>query len=129
MLRATRRDQEEAIRREREMKIPCFNADRYLYTKPNTEFPGYNGPVRYAFPPRTRYQKRVRNEANDKVTYQYTRRFNEKIIERCECFHFLYCEISRLNINVVRAWNVPLRGNADHTGTLNWLYGLPGTVD
>jgi hypothetical protein len=80
----TRQDVNEARRRETALGIPTFDADRHLYSQIAMGYPGYPDPVPYLHPPQTRYQKRVRSEAGDEVTHHYTRRFNEKIIERYE---------------------------------------------
>ena len=80
----------EVRRRETELGIPSFDADRRLYAFSASGYPGYPDPVPYCHPPQTRYQKRVRGEAGDKVTHQYTRRFNEKILER---YGFLFLSL------------------------------------
>ena len=88
----------EVRRRETELGIPSFDADRRLYAFSASGYPGYPDPVPYLCPPQTRYQQRVRGEAGDKVTHQYTRRFNEKIIERYE---FLFLSLVQVVLSVI----------------------------
>ncbi|RDX56375.1 S-adenosyl-L-methionine-dependent methyltransferase [Lentinus brumalis] len=44
--------------------------------------PGFNKPHDYLYPPLTRYQMWLRGEGGDKVTYHYTLRYQDKVIER-----------------------------------------------
>ncbi|OBZ65761.1 Acetolactate synthase, mitochondrial [Grifola frondosa] len=47
-----------------------------------SEFPGFTDPAEYAHPPLNRYQKWIRADAGEKVSYQYTRRFAPNVVER-----------------------------------------------
>ncbi|KAL6300510.1 S-adenosyl-L-methionine-dependent methyltransferase [Sparassis latifolia] len=73
----TARDMEEAGIRMAD-GIPRFDA----ITSPEPVFPGFTTPVPYPQEPLNRYQEWIRRGAGTNVSYQYTRRFAARIVER-----------------------------------------------
>lgn len=85
-----------------------------------TKYAGYCKEESYLHEPLNRYQLTVRKglDFDAGVRYHYTNKFSNKVVERYECSMTLHC-VMNINSCVLscRVVNVPLRPNANHTGT------------
>lgn len=67
----------------RSQLLPSFDA---IFRKDYLIYPGYSNEAEYGHPPLSRYQQTMRERIKtNKVTCQYTIRFNAGIVERVTC--------------------------------------------